>query len=74
MRLTRRSSIKSFFALGLVGVLSMGFGVQAQSKGPVKIGSTLALTGPLAATGIVHKIVGEIAIEDINSRGGLLGR
>ena len=48
--------------------------VQAQPKPPIKIGSTLALTGPLSATGIVHKIVGEIAIEEINRKGGLLGR
>lgn len=47
---------------------------QAQQKPPIKIGSTLALTGPLSATGIVHKIVGEIAIEEINRKGGLLGR
>ena len=48
--------------------------VQAQPKPPIKIGSTLALTGPLSATGIVHKIVGEIAIEEINRKGGLVGR
>ncbi len=69
----KRNFIKTSFALALVSSLALSFGVQAQ-KGPLKIGSTLALTGPLAATGIVHKIVGEIAIEDINSRGGLLGR
>ncbi|MEK9970750.1 MAG: amino acid ABC transporter substrate-binding protein [Ferrovibrio sp.] len=47
--------------------------VQAQT-GTVKIGSTLALTGPLSATALVHKLVGEIYVEDLNSRGGLLGR
>jgi len=41
---------------------------------PIRIGGTLALTGPLAATGIVHKIVGEIYVEELNKRGGLLGR
>ena len=69
----KRNFIKTSFALALVSSLALSFCVQAQ-KGPLKIGSTLALTGPLAATGIVHKIVGEIAIEDIKSRGGLLGR
>ncbi len=46
----------------------------AQANPPIRIGSTLALTGPLSATGIVHKLAGEIAIEDINKRGGFLGR
>ena len=41
---------------------------------PIKIGSTLALTGPLAATALVHKVVGEIYVEQLNKRGGLLGR
>jgi len=41
---------------------------------PIKIGSTLALTGPLSATAQVHKLVGEIYLEDLNRRGGLLGR
>jgi ABC-type branched-subunit amino acid transport system substrate-binding protein len=41
---------------------------------PIRVGSTLALTGPLAATGLVHKVVGEIYVEQLNARGGLLGR
>jgi branched-chain amino acid transport system substrate-binding protein len=41
---------------------------------PIRIGSTLALTGPLSATAQIHKLVGEIYIEDLNRRGGLLGR
>ena len=46
----------------------------APSGPPIRIGSTLALTGPLAATAQVHKIVGEIYVEQLNKRGGLLGR
>jgi branched-chain amino acid transport system substrate-binding protein len=41
---------------------------------PVRVGSTLALTGPLAQTALIHKIAGEIAVEQINKRTGLLGR
>lgn len=41
---------------------------------PIRIGSTLALTGPLSATGLTHKLVGEIYIEQLNARGGLMGR
>lgn len=47
--------------------------VQA-AEPPIRIGSTLALTGPLAATALVHKVVGEIYVEQLNKRGGLLGR
>lgn len=48
--------------------------VSAQGSGPIRIGGTLALTGPLAQTGIIHKIVGEFFIERLNKAGGLLGR
>src|SRR6476646_12188320 len=41
---------------------------------PVRIRRTLALTGPVAATSLVHKVVGEIYVEQLNKRGGLLGR
>ena len=41
---------------------------------PIRIGSTLALTGPLSATAQIHKMVGEIYVEQLNKRGGLLGR
>lgn len=47
----------------------------AQPTGqPVRIGSTLALTGPLSATALIHKIVGEIYVEQLNKKNGLLGR
>jgi ABC-type branched-subunit amino acid transport system substrate-binding protein len=46
----------------------------AAAQAPVRIGSTLALTGPLSATAMTHKLVGEIYVEQLNARGGLLGR
>ncbi len=47
----------------------------AQTSGaPVRVGGTLSLTGPLAATGAIHKIVGEIFIQQANKAGGMLGR
>ena len=46
----------------------------AQAPAPVRIGSTLALTGPLATTALTHKLVGEIYVEQLNAKGGLLGR
>ncbi|MET0204261.1 MAG: amino acid ABC transporter substrate-binding protein [Casimicrobiaceae bacterium] len=55
-------------ALASTGAFAQG------AQPPIRIGSTLALTGPLAATGLVHKVVGEIYVEQLNKRGGLLGR
>ncbi len=47
--------------------------VRAQGK-PVVVGSTLSLTGPLAGTALMHKLAGEIYLEQVNRRGGWLGR
>jgi branched-chain amino acid transport system substrate-binding protein len=68
--LTRRSVVLGAGAAGL----AMASGLARAQQGPIRIGSTLALTGPLAATAQVHKIVGEIYIEQANKRGGWLGR
>jgi branched-chain amino acid transport system substrate-binding protein len=46
----------------------------APSGLPVRIGGTLALTGPLAPTALLHKIAGEIYVEELNRANGLLGR
>src|SRR5256712_7045632 len=46
----------------------------APSGPPVRIGGTLALTGPLAPTAFLHKIAGEIYVEEMNRGNGLLGR
>jgi ABC-type branched-subunit amino acid transport system substrate-binding protein len=46
----------------------------APSGPPIRIGGTLALTGPLAPTALLHKIAGEIYVEELNRANGLLGR
>jgi branched-chain amino acid transport system substrate-binding protein len=43
-------------------------------EGPIVVGSTLPLTGALAATGVIHQLVGEQFVEQLNADGGLLGR
>ncbi|MFM2239352.1 MAG: hypothetical protein RJA69_726 [Pseudomonadota bacterium] len=48
-------------------------GLHAQNR-PIRVGSSLSLTGPLAGTAVVHKIAAEIYIEQVNKRGGWLGR
>ncbi|MEK7879622.1 MAG: ABC transporter substrate-binding protein, partial [candidate division NC10 bacterium] len=69
--------MKRCLAVLLGWVLGLGRGVPsgaAPSGPPIRIGGTLALTGPLAATAIIHKIVGEIYVERLNEKNGLLGR
>jgi ABC-type branched-subunit amino acid transport system substrate-binding protein len=56
-------------------VLTVAAGATAAPSGPpVRIGGTLALTGPLAPTALLHKIAGEIYVEELNRGNGLLGR
>ena len=71
-RATRRAVLG-----GLAGTaaLAAAYPLRAATSGaPVRIGSTLALTGPLSATAQIHKIVGEIYVEQLNKKNGLLGR
>ncbi len=69
MQATRRGVLTAAAAAAAATVLP-AFAQQA----PIRIGSTLALTGPLSQTALTHKLVGEIYIEQLNARGGLLGR
>jgi branched-chain amino acid transport system substrate-binding protein len=46
----------------------------APSGQPIRVGSTLALTGPLAQTSLIHKAVGEIYVSELNKKNGFLGR
>jgi ABC-type branched-subunit amino acid transport system substrate-binding protein len=78
-RMTDRSISRrratAWLATGALAVAGAGGALaQTPSGAPIRIGSTLALTGPLSATAQVHKIVGEIYVEQLNKRGGLLGR
>jgi len=71
---------RTFRVLGLLAVLLLaqvtapGAGLAAPSGPPIRVGGSLALTGPLAATALVHKIVGEIYVDELNRKNGLLGR
>ncbi len=70
---TRRETLA--LASGLALTASGLGGAQAQTSGaPVRVGGTLALTGPLAQTGAIHKVVGEIFIAQANKAGGMMGR
>src|ERR1700731_3065289 len=47
---------------------------QEPSKGPIKIGFSVSLTGGLASAGKAHLLSKQIWAEGVNARGGLLGR
>ncbi|MDM0044423.1 amino acid ABC transporter substrate-binding protein [Variovorax dokdonensis] len=73
MTIDRRSFAAALGALG--ATTWWGSRAFAQPTGtPVRIGGSLALTGPLSSVGMVHKLTGEIYIDELNKRGGLLGR
>ena len=69
----RTSALTSLLAGTLLMALAFG-AVAAPAGPPIKIGGTLALTGPLAATALLHKITAEIYVEELNRNNGLLGR
>jgi branched-chain amino acid transport system substrate-binding protein len=72
-----RHALRSLaFSAAAAGLIASSVSAQtAAPKGPpIRIGGTLALTGPLSATALIHKLTGEIYLEQLNKRGGLLGR
>ena len=73
MSTTIRSFLLPLFS-GMLVLATVGHAAAQSAGAPIRVGSTLALTGPLAATALVHKIAGEISVEQINKRNGFLGR
>ncbi|MBV9361774.1 MAG: amino acid ABC transporter substrate-binding protein [Betaproteobacteria bacterium] len=71
MEIDRRRALAAGGAL--LSTLAMP-GIARAQGGPIRIGSTLPLTGPLASLAIIHKVTADIYVENLNKRGGLLGR
>jgi ABC-type branched-subunit amino acid transport system substrate-binding protein len=71
MKIDRRRALAAGGAL--LSTMALPPFARAQGK-PIRIGSTLPLTGPLASLAIIHKVTAEIYVDDLNKRGGLLGR
>jgi branched-chain amino acid transport system substrate-binding protein len=69
----RRTVVKSALALGASSVASP-FVITARAADNIKIGFTNPLTGPYAAYGKNEMIGCQLAIEEINAKGGILGR
>ena len=68
----RRGGIAAALAVGALAVAPLP--ASAQSGEPIKIGFSMALTGPLAPNGKQALLGAKIWEEEINAKGGLLGR
>src|SRR5262244_4242353 len=68
--LNRRDAV----LLGGAAALSYVVPASAQSGAPIRIGYGMALTGGLAANGKSALLAQKIWEEDVNAKGGLLGR
>jgi branched-chain amino acid transport system substrate-binding protein len=74
-RVTRRGVAVGIGAVVFaVGLAAAPVTATAQSGEPIKIGFSMALTGPLAPNGKQALLGAEIWQEEINAKGGLLGR
>jgi len=58
----------------LLGAFALAFAGAAFAQQPLKIGFGMSLTGPLAGNGKAALIAMEIWKDDVNAKGGILGR
>jgi branched-chain amino acid transport system substrate-binding protein len=70
----KRSTLAGAAALVLVAAALLAGPAFAQSGEPIRIGYGMSLTGPLAANGKSALLAQKIWEEDVNAKGGLLGR
>jgi len=73
-RLNWRGAIASLFAVALAAVFSGPAGAQAPAGEPIRIGFSMSLTGPLSPNGKSALLGMKIWEEEINAKGGLMGR
>ena len=69
----RRTLLKSGLAVGVLQVASP-FVLRARAADALKIGLDNPLTGPLAGNGKNELIGCQLAVDEINAKGGILGR
>ena len=63
----------SGYLLGFASALAIGLATTTAAWADIKIGFQVPLTGPAATDGKSAQIAGEMAVEDINAAGGVLG-
>ena len=69
-----KCAVASLFVASAVAASVAPAAAQAPSGAPITIGFGMALTGPLAANGKMSLVAMKIWEEDVNAKGGLLGR
>jgi branched-chain amino acid transport system substrate-binding protein len=72
--MTRPITRRKTLAIAGTAFAAMTFPAAAQSAKPLKIGFSMALSGGLAGGGKAALLAYQIWAEDVNARGGLLGR
>lgn len=71
----RRAFLSSAATAGFGAATLAGINAShAQESGTIKVGQMVSLTGPLAVDGVEHKNGLDMAIEEINAAGGILGK
>lgn len=72
--MTEVSKRRFLYGMGVgLGALAVPSQLMAQDA-PIKIGTSMALSGPLASGGRQSQLALQMWAEDVNARGGLLGR
>ncbi|HKX06679.1 MAG TPA: amino acid ABC transporter substrate-binding protein [Stellaceae bacterium] len=61
-------------SLAIAFIVTLAFGVPARAAEPIKIGFSMSLTGGLAGGGKSALLAIQMWAEDVNAKGGLLGR
>jgi len=67
---------RAFLATAAVGTATLAFPhvLRGQTKDPIRIGFPSPLTGPFAVLAEDQKKGAELAVDELNARGGILGR
>jgi len=61
-------------SLGVASMLMFGIAAMMPAHADIKIGFQVPLTGPAATDGKSAQLAGQMAVEDINAAGGVLGQ
>ena len=73
-RFTRRSLLKTAGGIALVSGISMPAILRAQTADVIKIGHLTPRTGFLGPLGEYAVMAADLAVEEINAAGGMMGR
>ncbi len=73
MNMSRRSAVQSLSAVAL-GVAGLAFSTMVQAADTIKVGVLHSLSGTMAISETVLKDTVLMAIDEINAKGGLLGK